>query len=145
MAAGRTLSENKILPRVGVVRASLRRVFIRDLVLECSIGIHAHERTAPQRVRINLDLAVTEGETPIEDDIRNVICYERLAKGIQGLASLGHVNLVETFADMIAEMSLHDPRVQTVRVRVEKLDILKNAASVGVEIERSHHPDARFQ
>jgi dihydroneopterin aldolase len=145
MVAGRTLSESQVLPCIGVTRAALRCVFIRDLVLECSIGIHAHERTALQRVRINLDLAVTEGETSIDDDIRNVICYERLAEGIQCLASLGHVNLVETFADMIAEMSLHDPRVQTVRVRVEKLDILKNAASVGVEIERSNHPDARFQ
>jgi dihydroneopterin aldolase len=138
MDAERKFPDNVAPLRIADARNSLRHVFIRDLVLSCSIGVHAHEKNGPQRVRVNLDLAVREGERPINDDIRNVICYEEMADGIQRIIDAGHVNLVETLADRIAEMALADGRVRTARVRVEKLDILDNAASVGVEIERNN-------
>lgn len=138
MDAERKFPDNVAPLRIADARNSLRHVFIRDLVLSCSIGVHAHEKNGPQRVRVNLDLAVREGERSINDDIRNVICYEEMADGIQRIVDAGHVNLVETLADRIAEMALADGRVRTARVRVEKLDILDNAASVGVEIERNN-------
>jgi dihydroneopterin aldolase len=138
MDAERKYPDNVAPLRIADARSSLRHVFIRDYVLDCSIGVHAHEKHSPQRVRINLDLAVLEGERQINDDIRNVICYEDMAEGIKSIIAEGHVNLVETLADRIAEMALADVRVRTARVRVEKLDILENAASVGVEIERNN-------
>ena len=81
-------------------------------------------------------MAVLEGDWPIDDDIRNVICYEHLARGIEEIVGRGHVNLVETLAENIAAMCLEDGRVKSARVRVEKLDIIDDAESVGVEIER---------
>ena len=122
--------------RIADARNAVRHVFIRDYMVDCSIGIHSHEKEHEQRVRINLDLAVWEGETPINDDIRNVICYEHLAKRIERIAGEGHVNLVETLAEKITAMCLEEDCVYSARVRVEKLDILSNAKSVGVEIER---------
>ncbi len=124
------------LVRIASAERSLRHVFIRDLVLASSIGVHHHEKENPQRVRINLDLAVDEGARPIDDDLNNVICYERLAEGVGDIVGGGHVNLVETLAENIAAMCLEDLRVRSARVRVEKLDILEGAESVGVEIER---------
>ena len=122
--------------KIADARRAVRHVFIRDLMLPCSIGVHRHEKDAEQRVRINLDLAVSEGDRPINDDIRNVICYEELAEGIEEIVRRGHINLVETLAENIADMCLRDRRVQSARVRIEKLDILNDAESVGVEIER---------
>ena len=122
--------------RIADARRAVRHVFIRDLMLPCSIGVHRQEKDAEQRVRINLDLAVSEADQPINDDIRNVICYEELAEGIKEIVSRGHINLVETLAENIADMCLRDRRVQSARVRIEKLDILDDAESVGVEIER---------
>ena len=136
MDTSRKLADNVASLRIADGRNALRHVFIRDLVLNCSIGIHDHEKIGPQRVRINLDLAVQEGNHPIHDDIRNVICYEDMAAGIESIVGQGHVNLVETLADEIADMALIDHRVRSARVRVEKLDILENAVSVGVEVER---------
>ncbi|MFQ5764422.1 MAG: dihydroneopterin aldolase, partial [Rhodospirillales bacterium] len=63
-------------PRIADAKRAIRHVFIRDLMLPCSIGVHRYEKDAEQRVRINLDLAVSEAGQPIDDDIRNVICYE---------------------------------------------------------------------
>ena len=114
----------------------IRHVFIRNMVVDCSIGIYTHEKEHEQRVRINLDLAVGEGDVTINDDIRNVISYEDMAKGIEAIIAEGHINLVETLAENIANMCLHDKRVYVARVRVEKLDIIARAESVGVEIER---------
>lgn len=121
--------------RIADAGTAIRHVFVRDLVLTCSIGVHAHEKDAPQRVRINLDLAVREGND-IGDSLANVVCYEGIVSGIRGLVGESHVNLVETLAERIAAMCLDDVRVRVARVRVEKLDVFPDATSVGVEIER---------
>jgi dihydroneopterin aldolase len=122
--------------RIADGASKIRHVFIRDMVIDCSIGIYTHEKEHEQRVRINLDLAVGEGDKSINDDIKNVISYEDIVKGIKVIIGVGHINLVETLAENIAEMCLEDKRVFSARVCVEKLDIISCAESVGVEIER---------
>jgi len=122
--------------RIADARTAVRHVFIRDMVLPCSIGVHRHERLGTQRVRINLDLAVREGDHPLADNLANVVCYETVANGIRAIVARGHVNLVETLAEDIAALCLEDIRVLSARVRVEKLDVFTDANSVGVEIER---------
>ncbi|MGQ0664696.1 MAG: dihydroneopterin aldolase [Pseudomonadota bacterium] len=129
-------SRHAVLRPVADASQRLRHVFVRDLVLEARIGIRHRERGAAQRVRINLDLAVAEGERPLDDQLANVVCYDALTAGVRRLVAAGHVNLVETLAERIAAFSLEDPRVRMVRVRLEKLDVYPDAASVGVEIER---------
>jgi len=118
----------------------LYHVFIRDLVVPCSIGIYDFEKEAPQPVRLNLDLAVDEAEGPVDDEHRNVVCYEKIANGARELVNAGHINLVETLAEELATMCLSNTRVHSARIRVEKLDIIADAASVGVEIERLRAP-----
>jgi len=128
----------RLVPPTGIADAAsgTRHVFVRDLVVDCLIGVYAHEKEQPQRVRINLDLAVREGSAAVDDALDNVVDYEALVSGIGALVGRGHVNLVETLADDIAAMCLGDGRVRSARVRVEKLDVFDNAESVGVEIER---------
>jgi dihydroneopterin aldolase len=111
------------------------RVFVRDLMMTAKIGLHQHERLAEQRVRINIDLTVADNPA-IDDDYDNVVCYGGLVTGVRRVIGAGHVNLAETLAERIAEMCLEDRRVLSARVRVEKLDVFPEAASVGVEIER---------
>ena len=117
---------------------SFRCVFVRDLILPCSIGVHSHEHHAPQRVCINVDLMVREQEHALQDRIENVVSYEHVVDGVRALTADGHVNLVETLAERIAGLCLIDGRVTRVRVRVEKLDIYAEETSVGVEIERQN-------
>ncbi len=129
------------------------RMFVRDLVLECSIGIHDFEKTKRQRVRISADLLVRETSVAADDDIRNVMSYEGVINGIKAICDAGHINLVETLAQAVADMCLGDRRVARVVVKVEKLDIEPNAAGVGVEIVRQQktpwrenvHPLYSFQ
>ena len=103
------------------------RCFVRDLVMDALIGVYAHERIKPQRIRLNLDL----------ETIAPGITGEDMAAVVKGLVNQGHVTLIETLAERIAERCLSDARVSWVKVRVEKLDVFPDAASVGVEIERA--------
>ncbi len=123
--------------RFADARNRLRHVFVRDLELLARIGVHNHEKGTPQRIRINLDLAVVEEQgDPLQDDLAHVVCYEQVVAAIRQLVAQGHINLVETLADRVAGLCLVDERVRVARVKIEKLDVFPDATSVGVEIER---------
>ncbi len=138
----RILADRLTAPESAGAACGLDRVFVRDLILSCSIGVHAHEHEAPQRVKIDLSMWVRENPAPIDDDIANVISYEDVVSGIERLLGDGHIKLVETAAERIADLCLEDRRCAKVRVKVEKLDVYTNAAGVGVEIERSRDAGA---
>jgi dihydroneopterin aldolase len=130
-------------PRLADASLGLRHVFVRDMMLSASIGVYAKEHAQRQRVRINVDLAVQDdGASPMSltpvgrDEIDRIVDYAVVADGVRALVASGHVRLVETLAERLAEMCLQDPRVAAARIRVEKLDVFADAASVGVEVER---------
>ena len=132
-------------------RQGLRHLFVRDLELACRIGVHPEEAKRTQRVRINLDLAVSErctdatheagaqGRAP-SDNLAEVVCYDEVIDRVREIAGTGHINLIETLAELIAQTCLTDERVRHVRVRVEKSDVYADVATVGVEIERFNVP-----
>ncbi|MEN3974615.1 dihydroneopterin aldolase [Emcibacter sp. SYSU 3D8] len=130
--------DNTVVPfRVADADRRIRHVFVRDLMLDGHIGIHAHEQGVVQRLRINLDLSVVDRHPLPADHIAHVVCYQEVVEATTAIVARGHVNLVETLAEEIAQEILATPDVVTVRVRVEKLDAFANVASVGVEIERT--------
>ena len=114
------------------------KVFVRDLVLPCRIGVYSHEKLSTQRVRINLELVCAE-HPAINDEHVNVVCYDQIITEIKQLIAGEHINLVETLAERIASLCLQDYRVHQAKVRVEKLDVFPEAEAVGVEIERQRH------
>lgn len=122
--------------KIADARRSIRHVFVRDLMLMASIGVYAPEQEKLQRIRINVDLSIDETLPVIDGDLNSVVCYDTVVRKIRTLVESGHIHLVETLAERIADMVLHDRRVRSVRVRVEKLDAVPGTASVGVEIER---------
>ncbi|MBE24895.1 MAG: dihydroneopterin aldolase [Rhodospirillaceae bacterium] len=112
------------------------RLFVRDLVVPSSIGIHRHERDAPQRVRVTVEIDIAPLFSTESDSIGAVLSYDNVVAAVKKIISLGHINLVETLADRIATNCLEDARVVKVKVVVEKLDVLGGEATVGAEIVR---------
>ena len=98
--------------------ARLRHVFVRDLAAMAKLGIHEHEKVTPQRIIVNIDLSVREGDNPLIDDISNVVSYEIVVKKVDAIIARGHVNLVETLCELIAAACLKDRRVVAARVRI---------------------------
>ncbi len=119
-----------------------RHVFLRDMLLQASIGWYPHEHAALQRIRVNVDLAVDEeaadeGQDGGADTLGRVVSYEVVADTVRRIVGAGHVKLVETLAERLAEACLDDPRVRLARVQVEKLDVFPDAAAAGVAVERA--------
>jgi dihydroneopterin aldolase len=115
-------------------------VTVRGLVLMCSIGIRPRERGLRQRVRVSVDL--TAADPFPGGDRRRIINYEKIVAGIREVASAGHIDLCEGFAERICRACFADPRVERVRVSVEKLDVFPDAEGVGAILERARPPTA---
>lgn len=132
------MTKPALLPlHIASAQAGLAHVFIRDLVLEATIGVHRHEKRRRQPIRLNIDLTVSDSGKSVRDRLPDVVDYEKIVDGVRKLIAAGHVNLVETLAERIAAFCLEESRILAVRVRVEKLAAIADAASVGVEIERT--------
>jgi FolB domain-containing protein len=116
----------------GIVQ-QLDRVFVRDLVMDMSIGAYRHERGRPQRVRFDV-VAEVPRPSGVADDVGEVFSYDVILDTIRALTENRHVNLVETLAEEIAAQLLEHERIDAVTVKVEKLDVAP--AVVGVEIVR---------
>jgi dihydroneopterin aldolase len=115
------------------------RVLVKDLILDCHVGILPHERLQAQPVRFTVECDVETDSNTTPTDISEVVCYDRLVQGIQQMVKTDHIDLVETLAEKIADFCLQEPRIQKVFVRVEKLTIYNNVGSVGVELTREQH------
>ena len=123
-------------PYFASAAGGIRHVFIRNLELPAQIGVWRHEHGKEQPIRINVDLAV-EDLIDLGDDLAKVVDYGVIETKIREMIAEGHVRLAETLAERIAAACFEDARVRTVRVRVEKLEALTSAESVGIEIERT--------
>jgi 7,8-dihydroneopterin aldolase/epimerase/oxygenase len=120
-----------------VRQAGLRHVFVNDFEIVASVGVFEHEKRYEQRILLSADLAVRDDYDGVSDRLEDVLDYSTLLEGIALLVQQEHVNLLETLAERIARYCLADPRVESVRVRIEKPDALAMCRSVGIEIERA--------
>lgn len=112
------------------------RIFIRDLVIHCIIGVDEPERLEKQNVVVQIELQADLGKAGRTDDLADSIDYSVLKKRILQMAENSRYRLIEALAQRIADECLEDDRVECVRVVVEKPGALRSARTVGVEIVR---------
>ena len=112
------------------------QITIKDLHLRTIIGINEEERRNRQDVLINIVMDVDMRRAGVSDDIDDAVNYRTITKRIIQLVENSAFYLVEKMAVEIAVIGLDDPRVERVRVTVEKPGALRFACSVGVTIER---------
>src|SRR3990170_7360153 len=110
------------------------RIVIRDLLARGILGINDWEREQPQDILVNLILFCDLRRAGFSDDIADSVNYRTVTKDILAMVESSTRYTVEALAADIAELSLREPEVVRVRVRVEKPGALRFARSVGVEI-----------
>jgi dihydroneopterin aldolase len=114
----------------------IRQVFVHDLEIVASVGLLEYEKRYEQRIIVSADLAVRDDYDGVSDRLADVLDYGKVVDDIVRLVQREHVNLIETLAERIAAQCLADERVVSVRVRIEKPEVLPSCRSVGIEIER---------
>lgn len=112
------------------------RIIVRDLALSMSLGIHGHEKNTPQPVLVNIIIEVTTNREQKPKSIGEVISYEEVVRNIQTLSGSRHFDLVEEYAEEIANICLKSNKAVSCHVSVLKTNILPETSGVGVEIKR---------
>lgn len=127
--AGRLLQQ----PRTDI--SKLDRIFIEDMVVDCAIGVYPEEQGVTQKVAFTIEAFVSQAVRARHDALAEVPSYDSVVmNAVRMVTSSGHINLVETMAERIAEKILNEPRLVSVMVRVVKLE---NGPRRGVEIVRA--------
>lgn len=111
-------------------------IFVNDLVLNTFIGIHDHEKIKRQKISISLILKAFDNFKKSDDAIENVVSYENIVNDIESLARSGHIGLLETLSEQVAQICFKDSRILSATIKIEKLEVFKKAKSVGIEIFR---------
>jgi len=129
---------NSILLAFGAIDARLathcRALSLRRHEVPVRIGVHAHERQAPQRLWFDIDLCVKLDHAPAaRDELAETLDYDFIRETVAREVGTRHHELQETLCDAIAQRLLQQDAVHAVRVATRKPDIYPDSASVGVE------------
>jgi dihydroneopterin aldolase len=119
------------------VKTPSYKILIKSLVLNASIGIHEFEKKKKQKISISLEIDAEDNIPYVNHKIENFVSYEFIVKDIKKLINKGHIELLETLGENIFEICFNDPRIQKVKVKLEKLEVFSEADSVGIEVQRS--------
>ncbi len=116
------------------------RIHLTDLLCRCIIGVNPEERENKQDVIINITLYLNLFNASRSDAIDETVNYSDLSKRIIGMVENSQCQLIERLAERVAELCLEQPKVEKVRVRLDKPRAIPYAASAAVEIFRQRVP-----
>ena len=114
-----------------------RKVIIKNLILNMFIGIHNFEKKKKQRVRFNIEVVTNPYIKPNNKDLSTILNYEDLINKIKLLVKKQHHDLIEDLAENIFKIIFQNKLVKKTNIKIEKLEIIKNSESVGVEFSKS--------
>ena len=114
-----------------------RKVIIKDLILSIYIGIHNFEKRKRQRVKFNIEILTNPYVTPNNKNLNSILNYEEIVSRIEKITSLKHHELLEDLAENIFNIIFKNKLVKKINLKIEKLDILKQTKSVGIEVSKS--------
>ena len=114
-----------------------RKVIIKDLILNISIGIHNFEKKKKQRVKFNIEILTDPYVYPDGRDLSSILNYEEVVTKIEKLTYLKHHELLEDLAENIFNIIFKNKLVKKINLKLEKLDILKKTKSVGIEVSKT--------
>ena len=114
-----------------------RKVVIKNLILNIFIGIHDFEKKKKQKVRFNIEVETNPNTKPSNKDFSTIVDYETLVNKIKELVKKQHHELLEELAENIFKIIFQNKLVKKANIKLEKLHILKESESVGVDITKN--------
>ena len=111
-----------------------KKVIIKDLILLLSVGIHQFEKLKKQRVKFNLEIT---SDPNLKPDIKTIVNYESVINSIKKITEKKHFELLESLCESIFDETFKDEKIKKIKLKIEKLDIIKETKSVGIEIVKT--------
>ena len=114
----------------------IKKVIIKDLILKISIGLHNFEKKKKQRVRFNIEIYTNSSIKPDNNNLSSIVDYEETIDKITSITKEKHHELLEDLAENIFDTIFKNKIVKNINLKLEKLDIIKNTESVGIEVSK---------
>ena len=116
-------------------KSSIKRsVLIKNFIIQEIIGFHEHEKIKKQKIKFNIVIDVDQNSLPNDKDIKSIVDYEKITDNLKSLTKRKKYNFLESLAEDSFKEIFEDKRINSVKIKIEKPDAIKNAESVGVEV-----------
>jgi dihydroneopterin aldolase len=111
-----------------------KKIIVKDLILLLSVGIHQFERLKRQKVKFNIEITTDPNLKP---DIKTIVNYESIINDIKRLTKKTHFELLESLSEVIFDEIFKNKKIKKIKLKIEKLDIIKETTSVGIEVVKT--------
>ncbi len=108
-----------------------RKVIVKDLILQIFVGIHSFEKLKKQKVKFNIEITT---DSNLKSEIKSIVNYENVINDIKKITDAKHYELLESLSEMILDEMFKNKRIKKVKLKIEKLEIIKETESVGIEV-----------
>ena len=117
-----------------------KKILINDLILDLKLGYYDFEKEKAQKVKFSLEIDYQDKKPSNDKDLRSIVNYATIVKLIKKLIEKRHYNFLETLAEAVFDELFKDKRIGKIMLKIEKLEIMKQCSSVGIQItkKRSH-------
>ena len=117
-----------------------KKILINELILDLKLGYYDFEKEKAQKVKFSLEIDYKDKKPTNDKDIKSIVNYGHVVKLIRKLTKIKHYNFLETLAEDTFDVLFKDKRIGKITLKIEKLEILKDCSSVGIQItkKRSH-------
>ena len=117
-----------------------KKVLINNLILDLKLGYYDFEKNKPQKVKFSLEVNYEDKKPSNDKDVKSIVNYAKIVKLIKKLVKNKHYNFLETLAEDVFDELFKDKRIDKITLQIEKLEIMKDCSSVGIQIskKRSH-------
>jgi 7,8-dihydroneopterin aldolase/epimerase/oxygenase len=113
-----------------------KKILINELILNLKLGYYDFEKEKPQKVKFSLEIDYEDKKPTNDQDIKSIVNYGTVVKLITKLVKKKHYNFLESLAESVFNELFKDKRIGKIMLKIEKLEILKECASVGIQITK---------
>ena len=113
-----------------------KKILINELILDLKLGYYNFEKEKPQKVKFSLEIDYEDKKPTSDRDIKSIVNYGQVVKLIGKLTKNKHYNFLETLAEDTFDVLFKDKRIGKIMLKIEKLEILKDCSSVGIQITK---------
>ena len=111
-----------------------KKILINELILDLKLGYYDFEKEKAQKVKFSLEIDYQDKKPSNDKDLRSIVNYATIVKLIKKLIKKKHYNFLETLAEAVFDELLKDKRIGKIMLKIEKMEILKECSSVGIEV-----------
>ena len=113
-----------------------KKILINELILDLKLGYYDFEKKNSQKIKFSLEIDYQDKKPSNDKDLRSIVNYGTIVRLIKKLVNKKHYNFLETLAEAVFNEIFKDKRIGKIMLKIEKLEILKNCSSVGIQISK---------